>query len=1837
MAPIASIDSSTFPSITGYSITEQIYQGSRTSVYRAVQLKSQQSVVIKTLQAAYPSLSDLVQFRNQYTITQSLPIPGIAQSLSLESWQNSYALVMEDFQGVSLQQYVHTHSLSLPETLAIAIQMADILNDVSQHHVIHKDIKPANIIIEPNSQRIQLIDFSIASILPRETQGIQNPSGLEGTLAYLSPEQTGRMNRGIDYRTDFYGLGVTLYELLTGRLPFQASDPMELVHCHLARTPTSPHQINSALPPILSAIVLKLMAKNAEDRYQSALGLKHDLAHCLSQWKETQTIADFELGQQDVCDRFLIPEKLYGRQIEIQALLEAFTRISQPPADFPVNTTAPPMGNSAEIIMVAGFSGIGKTAVINEVHKPITQQHGYFIEGKFDQFNRNIPLSAFVQALQNLINQVLSESDHQLSQWRSKILKALGENSQVLIEVIPALEKVIGPQPAAPELSGSAAQTRFNRLFHKFIAVFATVEHPLVMFLDDLQWADAASLQLIELLMEDTQHLLLLGAYRDNEVSSAHPLLLTMEALKAAEITISTLTLTPLPFDELNQLVADTLHCPAERSRPLSELICHKTQGNPFFTAQFLKALYEDGSIRFNPAKGQWGWDIDQVTAMSLSEDVVAFMAQQLQKLPEATQEILKLAACVGNQFDLATLAIVCKKSMARTSEALWPAMQEGLISTHSDAYKFYYEQSPKNDTIEIDRKRETTENIAYRFLHDRIQQAAYSLIPQAQKQATHYSIGQLLLSKISSAAKEERIFELTNQLNQGIVLIAEQPERDELAELNLTACRKARASIAYQAGQAHAQIGIQLLGEEAWQRQYEMALAFHNLAIELAWFCGDIDSMERSFSAVIAQARHPFEQITAYRIKTRSKTAQNKPGEAISVGKEILEKLGITFPSEPAPDDIQQAMKEVGVLIGDRKIESLVDLPEITDSEQRAIIDMAMDISPAAYLAGSPLYPLLIALAVKRSIQYGNAPRSPHSYASYGLLTCYLAKAIPVGVAYGNLAQQLITKLDAKIAKADTLVVTGMFLTHRSAHVSASLPILRDAYSAAVEVGNLAATGYAAAVFCSNAFWCAQPLSTLERESAVYTEELEKLKLLTTANWCLIYQQSMLNLLEETEQPSILSGRAFVEADFLLNLLPGQDLVAQLFFYLNKLMLSYLFGETESAQTQATEVRKYLGVLPGVVEEAVFYFYDSLAALASLTLPEPKAALEAASETVSETALETSETQPATNTDTSQAEVLERVAENQAQLKQHWAAYAPMNHQHKVDLVEAEKCRILGQRAEAIERYDQAITSAKSNDYLQEAALANELAAKFYLAWGKEKVATGYMQEAYYGYIRWGAKAKVAHLEQTYPQLLGAMVGSLPWSIAQPNSHLLTKVGTFSTNTVGSIKVPSTTQTAWLDMPSAMKAAQAISQETGLEPLLTTLMKIVLENAGAQTGHFILSQDNQWMVVAQAEQTQSETQSKTLSIMLDHYTKIPRSVVYSVARTQETAVFENLNTVTQFAGDTYIITVQPKSVLCLPVSQQGQLVGILYLENNLTTGAFTRNRIELLQLLTSQAAISIENARLYQQTENYSQTLEAEVANKTQALNQKAEDLEQVLKDLKKTQAQLVHTAKMSSMGQMVAGVAHEINNPINFIEGNLKYTRKSFGDLLSLLALYDEKCPQLDPEIEALREDIDLDFLVEDTPKVLDSMLAGSNRISQIVLSLRNFSRLDESGIKTVDLHSGLDSTLLMLKNRLQTDDPQREIQVVQTYGDLPLVTCNPGQLNQVFLNILNNAIDAIQANDQARVENPKSPEIKIRTEMIAGDSSGAEHKPRVRITIANTGYPIAPEIQDKIFEPF
>ncbi|MBE8986195.1 ATP-binding sensor histidine kinase [Nostoc sp. LEGE 12450] len=1833
----------TLYSFPGYHITEQIYSGSKTLVYRGIREQDQKPVVLKLMRNEYPTFAEIAQFRNQYIITKNLDIPGILKTYSLESYRNSYILVMEDFGGISLQDWRIENKenkenyLSLNEFFNIAIKIASTLEGLHRDRIIHKDIKPANILINPITDEVKIIDFSIATLLPREIQFLTNPNILEGTLAYISPEQTGRMNRGIDYRTDFYSLGITFFQLLTGQLPFTTKDPMELVYSHIAKQPLKASRINSKIPAILSEIINKLMAKNAEDRYQSALGLKHDLEVCQKQWQETGNIAPFEVGMRDISDRFVIPEKLYGRQGEVETLLAAFKRVTE---------------GATEMILVAGFSGIGKTAVVNEVHKPIVRQRSYFIKGKFDQFQRDIPLSGLVQAFRDLIGQILSETDAQIQQWKAKILRELGTQTQVIIDVIPELEQIVGKQAPVTDLSGSAAQNRFNLLFQKFIQIFTTKEHPLVIFLDDLQWADTASLKIIQLLMcesifsslsekaeqthENQGGLLLIGSYRDNEVFKVDPLYLTLQEIEKAGASINTITLAPLNQGDLNHLIADTLHCAEVVAVPLTQMVFAKTKGNPFFSVQFLKSLHDDGLIVLNFDVGHWQYDISKVKELALTDDVVEFIALQIEKLPIYTQKVLKLAACIGNQFDLKSLAIVNEKTVVDTASDLWQALLEGLILPQTENYNIFAKENTNQEFIvhgieSIEFSSSNLQLPKYKFVHDRVQQAAYSLIPEEQKKPIHLKIGLLLLNNIPVAEQEEKIFELVNQFNVAVEFISPQAKRDELAQMNLIAGRKALASTAYPTALKYLTTGIQLLAGDSWETKHYLTLALYETATEAAYLAGNFEQMEQLAEVVLV--RKPLlEKVKVYEVKIQAYGAQNQALEAVNTALTFLKLLGVEFPENPSQSDVQLAMAELTSNLNGRPIEDLINLPEMIEAQPLAIMRILSTSTSLTYAVAPKLFPMIVLKQIELSLEYGNAPLSAFGYSNYGLILSGLVGDIESGYQFGKLAASLVDKLNAKDVKAKIMLGFNTAIRHWKEHTREILKPLLESYYVGLEIGDLDYAAYYLNAYSYSSYFIGKELTGLECEMLTYSNIIKQINQKIVFNWITIHRQCVLNLLGNVVNPCHLIGEAYDEEKMLPLYLEANDIMGVFYLYVSKLHLCYLFQEYPSALENATLAEKYLQGGTGQQVTSIFYLYDSLAQLA--VYPDASAS--------------------------EQKCILNKVQANQQKMER-WAHHAPMNYLHKYYLVEAEQYRVSGQYLEAMEFYDRAILLAKEHEYINEEAIAQELTAKFYLEWGKHKIAQTYLTDAYYSYVRWGALAKVDDLAKRYPQLLAPIFQQEKVSIKSSEENT-----SFNNTSISSLSTLSNHQTVIgsktsisdsLDLTAFIKASQALSGEIELERLLSTLMEVVMENAGASKCALILSEgDNLALTVTAVcsssnfEQTYTEFPSTSLESSYD----VPITLINYVKRSREIFVIDDARAVSFLASDNYIISEEPKSLLSIPLLNQGKLIGIIYLENHLTTGAFTRDRVEVLKLLTTQAAISLENAILYknlaqakESLEEYNHTLEEKVQERTQELNDKNNCLKETLQELQRTQIQLIQSEKMSSLGQMVAGIAHEINNPINFIHGNINHAGEYVQDLLDLLVVYQQEYPHPSPLVEEKHEEIDIDFLAEDLPKILDSMKMGSSRIRNIVLGLRNFSRLDESDMKPVDVHEGIDNSLMILQHRLKENSNFPEIEVIKEYGKLPEVICYPGQLNQVFMNILTNAIDALEEsfiigypslisgkeqitkNINPSVDSDMVRQIHIFTELT--DSNTAI------IRIADNGSGMTKAVQQKIFDPF
>ncbi|MCT7950561.1 AAA family ATPase [Ancylothrix sp. C2] len=1679
--------------MSAYSISELLHETAKTLVYRGYKQPNRQPVICKIINSEFPTLEETSRLKQEYQILSQLNLAGVIKAYALETFDSRLGLVLEDIGGSSLKSYLKHQKITLQDFLKISIQITEALSGLHLNHIIHKDISPKNIILNPDTFLLKITDLGIACRLSKENPLLSNTNFLEGTIGYISPEQTGRMNRPIDYRTDLYSLGVTFYEMLTGQLPFHGNDPLELIHCHIAITPKPPHLLNPEIPDVISEIIMKLLEKNPEDRYQTASGIKADLEKCLAQLQLAKKIENFPLGREDASGQLLIPQKLYGREAEVAELIAAFQRVCQ---------------GAGETLLISGYSGIGKSALVNEIHKPIVGQRGYFIAGKFDQFKRDIPYDSLIQAFQNLMQQLLAESAEKLKIWKERILLALGNNGQVIIEVIPEVELIIGKQPEVPILGPAESQNRFHRVFQEFMRVFAREEHPLVLFLDDLQWADSASLKLIQTALAGAKnpYFLMLGAYRDNEVNSSHPLMQTLEAIKQTGTPVKNITLTPLKPQNISQLIADTLNHPPQ-IQPLVDLIFNKTNGNPFFFTQLLHSLYQESLITFDYSQQTWQWDIQQIQAVGVTDNVVDLMIGKIQKLPQTTQKLLKLAACIGNKFDLQTLSVIYEKIFIETASDLWPALQEELILPLSKSYKIPLVVGEDTAAaFEFDTR------VTYKFLHDRVQQAAYSLIPESEKQSTHLKIGRLLLQSLTNEEQKENIFELVNQLNYGVDLIQSQAEKNQLAHLNLIAGRKAISSTAYQSAAIYLNTGLKLLATDSWQTQYDLTLDLYDTAIEAEYLITNFQQSKALIDIALQKTQTALDKVRIYKRQIQFYISQGDLPASIDTALKSVEILGIPIPTDP--ETIKEYCGELQKKLQFEKyqIAEFINLPPITDPNKQAAMEVLNTMPGPVYIAKPELLMPMMMTLTSLSIEYGNCGPSSYAYIIYGLLLVGAFKQIDLAYEFGQLALKVLEKYNEKIFKSNVLKVYASHIHSGKHHLREAVDYMQMAIESAQEIGNPEYIGYGCAEYVIYLFFSGENLEIVNQKAAVYAELVENYKQPLGNFYIKIAHQIVLNLLDQAPDKLNLIGSSFDEKTMLSPVKKAGWATLMFCVLLFKLILAYLFKEYDKATVHAAEAPIYYSGVAGMMMDHEYNFYHSLLLLQ--TCPD---------------------------------DFLNQIEANQA-IMQEKAHYAPMNFLHKYHLIEAEKARVLGQKLEAMEYYDQAIQGAKTQGYIQEVALASELAGEFYLTLGREKIAKTYLTDAYKAYQSWGAKAKLQDLESRYSHLIMKRI-SLPYS-----------------NTNGPINATATSTgiSDLLDLSTVLKASQAIAGEIVLDKLLDKLMNIVLENAGAQTVFLLSPNNDNWIVKA----SYSIEPNKVLnSHCQERNSDLPLSLINYVERTAQTVVLSNALEHDIFSRDPYIQNRQPKSILCMPVLHQSQLRNILYLESNILS-AFTPKRIEILTLLSTQIAISLENAQLYSnlseaksQLEEYSRTLEEKVTERTQQLQRANQDL-----------SDFAHV------------VSHDLKAPLRSISTIAQWLKTDYND-------------QLDDDG---REQ--LDFLNEQV-----------KRAQNLITGILQYSRLGKNKSENIEIN-----LTEIVSGVIQSLRPPAHISIT-IITPLPTLLCDPIQMQQIFQNLISNAI-----------KYHNKPQGKI---LIAC----TETEKFWQFSITDNGIGIESKHFDRIFKPF
>ena len=1430
------------------------------------------SVLLLAPSSNKPSVETLRKLEYEYSLRNELDSAWAARPLGVTEHVGQTALLLEDPGGEPLDQFL-SGPVELASFLRIAVGLAAALSGLHKRGLIHKDLKPSNVLFDSATGKVRLMGFGIASRLPRERQAIKPPEIIAGTLPYMAPEQTGRMNRSIDSRSDLYALGITLYEMLTGSLPFTASEPMEWVHCHIARQPAPPADRLKQVPRSVSAIVMKLLAKPPEERYQTAAGVESDLRRCLEGLDRDRDVHDFELGDQDRPDYLQIPEKLYGREREVETLLASFDRI--------VN------GGVPELVLVSGYSGIGKSSVVNELQPVLVPPRGLFASGKFDQYKRDIPYSTLAQAFQSLILTLLTKSETELCKWRDDLLDALDQNGQLIVDLVPELKLVIGAQPPVPEVPAQDAQRRFQLVFRRFIGVFARQEHPLALFLDDLQWLDAATLDLLEDLLtrSELQHLLLIGAYRDNEVDAAHPLVRKLEAIRSSGGKVKEITLGPLAQEHLGQLLADGLRCELERSAPLAQLVQEKTGGNPFFTIQFISSLGEEKMLTFDHDAACWRWDLDRIHAKGYTDNVVDLMIMKLIRLPAQTQMALQQLACLGNVAESTTLSTVLEMSQHQIHSALLESVRQGLVEQLDGSYK---------------------------FIHDRVQEAAYSLIPEASRAEAHLRIGRLLVARTSLEKREETVFDMVNHLNRGVALIDSQDERDQLAELNLIAGKRAKASAAYASALKYFIAGAALLTKDAWERRRDLIFALELARAGCEFVTGELEAADERLTALSSRTGNNLERAVVVCLLMDACVERLQPDRAIAAALDYLRHVGIEISPHPTEGEVRREYERVWSHLGSLTIEDIADLQLTSDHESLATVDVLIKIGVPAAVTDENLNCWSICKMVTFCLERGNCDASCYAYVVLSRVAIGYFRDYQTAFRFAQVGLGLMEGRSLKRFEARTYIFFASLIAPWMKHVRTCVDLWSRGYDAAKKIGDFTFANYANYMLNFNLLLVAgDPLSDIQRKAelgpalgpkagfsggilmAPPLAMIRTLRGLTPKFGCFDSE-----LIEEVPFERLLAGNPYLRTH-------------ECWYWIRKMEARYFAGDYAAALEASSKAQPLISCSHAMIEEAEYHFYSALSRAASCH----------------------------SATGEGRVHHLEALAAHH-ELLEIWAENCPENFENRAALVGAEIAHIENRDIDAMRLYEKAIHSSRANGFVNNEALAYERASGFYRARGFDQFADTYLRNARACYSSWGADGKVRQLDSLYPGL------KQDQPMPSPGSTITALV-------------------EGLDLATVIRVSQAVSSEIVLEKLLDTVMRKAMEHAGAERGLLIVPRGDELQIEAESRISGNEV-LVSLRAASAVAGAMPESVLRYVMRTHESVLLDDASSANAFSSDPYFLQYRVRSILCLPLLNQAKLTGVLYLENNLAPRVFTSDRITVLRVLVSQAAISLENTRLY-------------------------------------------------------------------------------------------------------------------------------------------------------------------------------------------------------------------------------------------------------------------------------
>ena len=1761
-----------------------LYQTAGTRVCRARRSLDGKSVIIKTLNREYPTRKELSNFRNEYRLSRMVQDEAVCSAIELLEHGNTLSLIFDDIGADALSSLVLSGGME--ERLEVAIRIAQGLTAIHAAGIIHQDINPANIIYNQHSGALQIVDFGIASTFSVQQPELHPPAALRGTLAYLSPEQTARTDRPIDYHTDFYSLGVTLYLLFVGRLPFESHDAAALVHAHVARQPELPHVVNPAVPAVLSAIISKLMNKAAQLRYQSALGLEADLRKCLDDVQATGSAREFPLATRDVASRFVIPDHLYGRESAITSLLAAFERVRE---------------SGTQLTLLSGPSGIGKSSVVRAIRTPLTAAHGYFISGKFDMLQQRRPYTALASALQSLVRQILTGSESQIQSWRQTLQDALGAHGQIIVDLVPELELIIGPQPPVPTLVATELQTLFSYVFRAFLRLFCRPEHPVAIFLDDLQWADSASLKLIESILSDRQiqHLLIIASYRSDEIDIAHPLTNTLRNMRNADISVDEIALSCLDIDSITALVRDTIGPNINEdtsedtndNQQLAELIMAKTDGNPFFVKQFLSTLHREGLLTFDEECRCWQWDTAEVSAMAMTDNLAALIERTVSALPAATQRLLALASCVGTSWDLHIITELSGEPARTVYEDLLPALEEQFIYATSQLTKRRGDASEYN-------------GYEFKFAHDRFREVFRQILPKLvgshSAAKLHWEIGNIYLRQVEGDEYGDHIFDIVNHLDAGAECSTSPQVRSWLACMNLRAGLRAKHASAYPIALQYLQFAIEILPEDSWQTEYRLARDLYKECAECQYLCGDFPGAEARFEYTLDKMQATLEKVDVCIMQLTLKTNSGSYNEALASARQGLSLLGIELPTNEddwrrLADNEHQMLNQK---ISDLGAEHLLSLPAMTAEPQRVLMRLLSELASPAYNIGPDILAWVASKMLNVSIDHGITDATCFACSIWAIVVHRQSSDIATAVAFCEVAVKMEAAHGWSDYRAKILHVYGGWISYWRWPYNYGIRTLEESYGAGRSSGDLIYAGFSGYQIPMHQFSSGANITQIYNDCRKYLHFVEQTNNALMAAELGILRQLLQCLIGgvESDNDPVESRRAGSLKPFHYPIEEHEDEFLIFLYYLLESIHFYLSEEYQSALGSIARAEKYLSVADTHTLAPEYVFHAALIYAACI-------------EDDAEAFFPPQELAPGGPWEARY--LRERLGDCARQLRG-WAEICPENFAHKAWLVEAEIARVDGDVPTAMTHYSRAIADARQYGDSFREALAHELVGRFWLRRGSLSFAQLYLQKAIDSFQHWGAIEKAKALVTRYSRILASLDLHMPYNPAS---------APFAT----SLPV----RDSHLDISLVTSASHEISSAIQLPDLLQRLLRMMIERTRAHRGTLLLIRENELWIEAE---TTADTDKIVLHPRrLQTQEQLPISLIDDAVRLLRTVIFTNTSPGARCEQDTYLTKYHPSVAVCVPVVKQGKLIGMAYLEDHGEENTFTLDKIQLLEVLCAQAAISLDNALLYQR-------MEERVEQRTRALRHANRRMMAEIDEFEKAQAKrdsiyktAYDIARQSGMAEVAASTLHNIGNVLNsvsvsidtLIERNSQAKTANLGKVAQLLSQHQGSLRQFLAEGQQ-------GYLVPDYLGKLAQTLTQDHRETVVELSgvadklsqMTSILAWQESYFGASKQRMSIDPATLLRNALTLTGDAfqTRGIKVDFDIADVGWIQVEQHRVVQILLAILRNAVDAMAMGPEPQGR------VLLTLEQVAPE--------RICYRVSDNGIGIAPEHCEQIF---